>query len=80
MVVDSTDRQRLGISREELHRMLAHEELSKACLLVFANKQVMFVIKGLYNIYYSKYWEGNLSSISLVIKNSLQWILLSSFI
>ncbi|CAG9557997.1 unnamed protein product [Danaus chrysippus] len=39
MVVDSTDRQRLGISREELHRMLAHEELSKACLLVFANKQ-----------------------------------------
>ncbi|CAH2208352.1 jg6490, partial [Pararge aegeria aegeria] len=39
MVIDSTDRQRLGISREELHRMLTHEELSRACLLVFANKQ-----------------------------------------
>ncbi|KAM3968822.1 ADP-ribosylation factor-like 5 [Aphomia sociella] len=39
MVIDSTDRQRLTISREELHRMLTHEELSKACLLVFANKQ-----------------------------------------
>ncbi|KAG6438542.1 hypothetical protein O3G_MSEX000053, partial [Manduca sexta] len=39
MVIDSTDRQRLSISREELHRMLTHEELSKACLLVFANKQ-----------------------------------------
>ncbi|XP_060809413.1 ADP-ribosylation factor-like protein 5B isoform X1 [Amyelois transitella] len=39
MVIDSTDRQRLSISREELHRMLTHEELSRACLLVFANKQ-----------------------------------------
>lgn len=42
MVIDSTDRQRLGISREELHRMLTHEELSRACLLVFANKQVTY--------------------------------------
>ncbi|XP_023937453.1 ADP-ribosylation factor-like protein 5A [Bicyclus anynana] len=39
MVIDSTDRQRLSISREELHRMLTHEELSRAGLLVFANKQ-----------------------------------------
>lgn len=43
MVIDSTDRQRLSISREELHRMLTHEELSKACLLVFANKQVKVI-------------------------------------
>lgn len=41
MVIDSTDRQRLGISRDELHCMLTHEELSRACLLVYANKQVI---------------------------------------
>lgn len=40
LVVDSTDRERLSISKEELHKMLGHEELSKAAILVFANKQV----------------------------------------
>ena len=40
LVVDSTDRERLSISMEELHKMLGHEELSKAAILVFANKQV----------------------------------------
>lgn len=39
MVVDSTDRQRLSLCRDELHQMLKHEELTKACLLVYANKQ-----------------------------------------
>jgi GTPase SAR1 family protein len=39
LVVDSTDRERLSISSEELHKMLGHEELSKASILVFANKQ-----------------------------------------
>ena len=39
LVVDSTDRERLSISMEELHKMLGHEELSKAAILVFANKQ-----------------------------------------
>ena len=40
LVVDSTDRERMSISSEELHKMLGHEELSKANILVFANKQV----------------------------------------
>ncbi|KAK6470135.1 ADP-ribosylation factor-like protein 5C [Huso huso] len=39
LVVDSTDRERLSVSREELHRMLAQEELRGAAILVFANKQ-----------------------------------------
>ncbi len=39
LVVDSTDRERLSVSRDELHRMLGHEELSRANILVFANKQ-----------------------------------------
>ncbi|XP_068606532.1 putative ADP-ribosylation factor-like protein 5C isoform X2 [Brachionichthys hirsutus] len=36
MVVDSTDRERLTLTKEELHQMLSHE---KAAVLVLANKQ-----------------------------------------
>lgn len=39
LVVDSTDRERLPITKEELHGMIQNEELRKARLLVFANKQ-----------------------------------------
>lgn len=39
MVVDSTDRERVPLTREELWRMLAHEDLAKAAVLVYANKQ-----------------------------------------
>lgn len=39
LVIDSTDRERLPITKEELCKMLATEELRKAALLVFANKQ-----------------------------------------
>lgn len=39
LVIDSTDRERLSITREELQKMLAHEELSRASVLIYANKQ-----------------------------------------
>lgn len=48
MVVDSTDRERLGLAKEELQRLARDEQLggqgagqngTGACLLVFANKQ-----------------------------------------
>ena len=39
LVVDSTDRERLSITKEELHKLMGHDELSKANILVFANKQ-----------------------------------------
>ncbi|XP_039262482.1 ADP-ribosylation factor-like protein 5A [Styela clava] len=39
LVVDSTDRERLHISKKELHEMLQNEDLKKAKLLVYANKQ-----------------------------------------
>lgn len=39
LVVDSMDRERIGLVREELAAITAHEELRKACLLVLANKQ-----------------------------------------
>ena len=40
IVVDSTDRERLPVTKEELSNMLRHEELKKAAVLIFANKQV----------------------------------------
>ncbi|XP_030435960.1 ADP-ribosylation factor-like protein 5A isoform X1 [Gopherus evgoodei] len=39
VVVDSTDRERISLTKEELYKMLAHEDLKKAGLLIFANKQ-----------------------------------------
>jgi len=39
LVVDSTDKERLSVTREELAKMLNHEHLKNAILLVFANKQ-----------------------------------------
>ncbi|XP_043209878.1 ADP-ribosylation factor-like protein 5B isoform X2 [Amphibalanus amphitrite] len=39
LVVDSTDQDRLPVVKEELCKILAHDELAKASLLVLANKQ-----------------------------------------
>lgn len=39
LVIDSTDRERLSLTKDELYRMLATEDLKKAAVLVFANKQ-----------------------------------------
>ncbi|CAK5283279.1 unnamed protein product [Mycena citricolor] len=38
-VVDSNDRERVGIARDELHAMLGEDELRDALVLVYANKQ-----------------------------------------
>ena len=43
-VVDSSDKERVEIAREELQKMLAEEELKDAVLLVLANKQDMCVM------------------------------------
>ncbi|CAH3132516.1 unnamed protein product [Porites lobata] len=40
-VVDSVDKDRIGISKQELIAMLEEDELKKAILVVFANKQDM---------------------------------------
>jgi len=36
MVIDSTDRDRLALAKEELYKMLAHEVLSSAHIYTFA--------------------------------------------
>lgn len=38
-VVDSNDRERISIARDELNRLMTEEELADAVLLVYANKQ-----------------------------------------
>jgi small GTP-binding protein len=43
-VVDSSDKDRIDIAREEIQRMLGEDELRDAKLLVFANKQDMGVL------------------------------------
>ncbi len=40
-VVDSSDTERIGTSRDEFHAILEEEELKEALILVFANKQVL---------------------------------------
>jgi len=39
LVVDSTDRERLSVTRQELHKILAHEELHQSAVLVLVNEQ-----------------------------------------
>lgn len=40
-VVDSTDKDRMGVAKHELFALLDEEELRKSLLLIFANKQDM---------------------------------------
>lgn len=44
-VVDSSDTERIGTSRDEFHAILEEEELKEALILVFANKQVCVCVK-----------------------------------
>jgi len=43
-VVDSSDRMRVETAKQELHKMLAEEDLKDAVVLVFANKQDLGVM------------------------------------
>lgn len=38
-MIDSTDAERLSTTKEELFKMLAHEQLQNAKILIYANKQ-----------------------------------------
>jgi small GTP-binding protein len=38
-VIDSTDKERLPVAKQEIHKMMAHEDLKGARVLIFANKQ-----------------------------------------
>ena len=38
-VVDSSDRERVALARDEIHRLASEDELHRTAMLVFANKQ-----------------------------------------
>lgn len=38
LVVDSTDRERLTVTKEELHRMLSHEVQIQLCCFLFVSQ------------------------------------------
>lgn len=44
LVVDSTDRERIATTKDELMKVIGNNDLKKAVLLVFANKQVCHTI------------------------------------
>lgn len=56
-VVDSNDRERVGEAREELMRMLAEDELRDAVLLVFANKQVIALLRYQFLLHWLISWR-----------------------
>lgn len=39
VVIDSTDRARITLMKDELFRLLSHDDLQQSVVLVFANKQ-----------------------------------------
>ena len=43
-VVDSSDKKRIGLARDEMHRIVSDEELKDACLLLLANKSDLKVM------------------------------------
>ena len=43
-VVDSSDKDRIDVTRDELHKILAEEEMKDAVVLIFANKQDIAVM------------------------------------
>lgn len=45
-VIDSTDGERLNMVKEELFRLLEHQDLKDACILIFANKQDLKTSQG----------------------------------
>ncbi|XP_052225078.1 ADP-ribosylation factor-like protein 1 isoform X2 [Dreissena polymorpha] len=83
-VVDSMDRDRIGISKQELFSMLEEDELKKAVLVVFANKQdiegAMTVSEvanalGLTNIKTNKYQIFKTSAIKGTgLDEAMEWL------
>jgi len=81
-VVDSADKDRIDIAREELQRMLGEEELRDAVLLVFANKQDMGVMTvpeiteklGLHQMRREWYIQGTCALTGDGLYDGLDWL------
>jgi ADP-ribosylation factor 1/2 len=81
-VVDSADKDRIDIAREELQRMLSEEDLRDAVLLVFANKQDMGVMTvpeiteklGLHQMRREWYIQGTCALTGDGLYDGLDWL------
>ena len=78
-VVDSADRDRVGISKQELVSMLEEEELKNAILVVLANKQdiegAMSVTEVCTNSYFLCCFPDHFCLVSICWNNSLKLFL-----
>ncbi|CAK58691.1 unnamed protein product (macronuclear) [Paramecium tetraurelia] len=81
-VVDSSDKERVDVAREELMRMLGEDELRDAVLLVFANKQDMGVMTvpeiteklGLHTLRREWYIQGTCALTGDGLYDGLDWL------
>lgn len=67
-VVDSTDTERISISRDEFHNILTEEELKDALILVYANKQVRRMYRG-----QDIQGAGQTGRVALLLSGPLAW-------
>jgi ADP-ribosylation factor 1/2 len=82
-VVDSSDKERVDIAREELQRMMTEEDLRDAVVLVFANKQDLGVMNvaevtdklGLYSLRGREWFiQGSCGLTGEGLYQGLEWL------
>lgn len=82
-VVDSSDKERIEVAREELHRMLNEQELRDAAILVFANKQDLGIMSlaevteklGLHNLRGRDWFiQGTCALTGAGLYDGLEWL------
>lgn len=67
-VVDSADKKRMGIAKDELFAMLEEEELKNAILVVFANKQDLKDALSVEEV------SNRITRLLIIIDNCTTWI------
>ena len=80
--MDSSDKERVDVAREELMRMLGEDELRDAVVLVFANKQDMGVMSvpeiteklGLHTLRRDWYIQGTCALTGDGLYDGLDWL------
>lgn len=70
-VVDSSDTDRVGTSREEFHAILQEEELRDALLLVYANKQASCPVRARFLSFSFTYSEHTLPMTQVPLHNNM---------
>nr|CAX69769.1 ADP-ribosylation factor-like 5B [Schistosoma japonicum] len=72
LVIDSTDRERLCLTKQELYKLLIAEELKRSKMLIFANKQDVsgWITRGMFSLVARLQEKGSLKVwIGLLLKS-----------